>query len=476
MIKNYLNKFIVEIIIVSVIVFVLLMSVYQFNAISLDRDELFTINMMNMNNLSDIIVQGNINDTHPPLYHTILFFFIRIFGISEFSVKFLSLIFGFFSTIYLYILSKKMFSIKEGIIAVIIINCTQHFSQINQYARGYSLFLFLSILTMLFLYNIILEYKMNKIFTKSIVCYILSAVLCLYTHYYAILLILTEISFLMLFFNKVLYKKILFIFITIFILYLPWIHYISIKNVAVDKPDFINWFKWDVCSGCNIYIFLILCFVPILSMLYNLYKNYKKESLLNYKKELLLVYLGIFPFLVIIILQYFGFECYKNKYLIFSIIPYYIIIARGIVLLFRKSVWIYLFTIVLATSLFLHLCEFKINNNANIASPKQAFLFVKNKFNKYDNSCLIIGFGKFSFEYYIDKYNNEVIPDNKIIFTSGDVKTAENIINNSNLSYIWLIDSKEKDEYSIFKLRYELIDNVSFDDGKEWSCSLFKVK
>ena len=50
-------------------------------------DEIFKLNILYMNNLSEIIRLGNIVDTHPPLYHLIMYFFIKCVGLSKYIIR-----------------------------------------------------------------------------------------------------------------------------------------------------------------------------------------------------------------------------------------------------------------------------------------------------------------------------------------------------------------------------------------------------
>lgn len=299
--------------------------------------------------------------------------------------------------------------------------------------------------------------------------------MAIYTHYYAILLIVTELLFLLFFLNKIMLKKILFVIIMIFLLYLPWIQYIRIKNVGTVKPVFLSWLEWDIFDGLNTnysnYLLVIFCLTAILFIIY---KIINKKNLLPYIYELMLLWIAFIPFIIVFILYFFGFKCYKSQYLIISVIPYYIFISRGIVLIFRKFILISIITMLTFLLTSFNMLKTMTNISLNQPNPKSVFLFVKNNFNKFDNSVLLIGFRDKSFEYYINKFNNNVIPDDRIKIVSP-IQNIEYIVKNYNCSHIWLIDDISEDEFKVINLKYSFNKDISLFDGREWSASLFSI-
>ena len=68
---------------------------YGITSESIWLDEAFSIQLAKHGPFE--IIRKTASDVHPPLYYLLLHFWIDLFGASEFSVRFLSLLFGFFS-------------------------------------------------------------------------------------------------------------------------------------------------------------------------------------------------------------------------------------------------------------------------------------------------------------------------------------------------------------------------------------------
>lgn len=474
-----LNKYLPKIILLIILTLSAYIYTFSIKFIPFDGDELFTLNIINMNNISDIIKIGNINDTHPPLYHILLFIFVQFTGISETTIRLLSSIFGILSILSVYILAKKMFSEKEGLISASIMLFIWSLIIVIQYARGYALLLFLSILTMIFLYDIIDGFGRQKNVIKSLLLYTISATLCIYTHYFGLLLIFVEFIFLILIRFKHI-KQILIVYFLIFLLYIPWINFIHTRHIHTVTPDYIQWVRWNVFGGFeNILLLPLLCFLPFIFIVYKkLSVKYNFFDFINiYKSELMLIVLATVPFLIVLITDSFIFKCYNNRYMIISIAPYYILAARGIVLIFRKFILITTVTILLLTGMSFHVINSHIHHLTGNYSdqPVNALMDINKHYGKYPNSYILFENANY-FDYHLNKYCKKISNDKiKIIdHTEKDSKTKiMNFINQQKPDYIWLIDSFKKEHYSILNNTYTQIYSNFY---KNWDVYLFEAK
>jgi uncharacterized membrane protein len=93
--------------------------------------------------LSDFFTKFMPGDFHPPLYYLILKLWASIFGFSEISLRIPSVIFGLGMVYFVYLIAKKLFNEKTGIIAATLIATSGLAVYYSQEARMYSLAAFL---------------------------------------------------------------------------------------------------------------------------------------------------------------------------------------------------------------------------------------------------------------------------------------------------------------------------------------------
>ena len=127
-----------------------------------------------------------------PLYYISLHYWIKFFGVSEFSLRLPSLIFSFFSVYLLYLLGKTLFNKKVGIISSIFIGLSPFHLWYAQEAREYAIILFFGLLSSLLFF---IALKDNKV--KLWLFFILVSIAGLYTHYFYIFLILAQSLYLL---------------------------------------------------------------------------------------------------------------------------------------------------------------------------------------------------------------------------------------------------------------------------------------
>ena len=131
------------------------------------------------------------NNWNAPLYWILLHFWIKLFGISEFSMRFPSLIFSFLSIVLVFALGRKLFNQRVGIFASIIMGLSPFQLWYAQEARDYSMLLFFGILSSYLLYKAVNEKKF-----KIWIFFILAAVAGLYTNYFFVFLLIAQLIYL----------------------------------------------------------------------------------------------------------------------------------------------------------------------------------------------------------------------------------------------------------------------------------------
>ena len=110
-------------------------------------------------------------------------------GESEWVLRSLSVIFGVASIPAIYILGSKLFGKKAGLVSAVLLALHSFHVQYSQEARSYSLLFFLIILSSYFFIRAIESPRE----TKYWVLYVVSSVLAVYSHPFAILVLFTHI-------------------------------------------------------------------------------------------------------------------------------------------------------------------------------------------------------------------------------------------------------------------------------------------
>ena len=95
------------------------------------------------------IIQGAIQDVHPPLYYMVL----HLFSQNEASMLAFSAICGVGVVFGVYLLGKTIFCKKTGIIAALLTAISPYYLQSSNEIRSYSFFAFLTVLSTYFYFK-----------------------------------------------------------------------------------------------------------------------------------------------------------------------------------------------------------------------------------------------------------------------------------------------------------------------------------
>ncbi|MDQ3864418.1 MAG: glycosyltransferase family 39 protein [Actinomycetota bacterium] len=199
-----------------------LLRFYGLGLQSLWSGELASWDLSNRGTLSQVI-QGVRGEIQPPLYILILRFAQWIFGDSEWALRLPSAFAGWLCIPAIYLLGKRLYSEREGIIAALFLAVLWAPIYYSQEARSYSMLILLSILTTYFWWGVMLGLRYRReLPAREAALYVVCAVLCAYLHYFGLLLVMLQGAALAALAYGALRKAML-LFTPVAIAYLPWL-------------------------------------------------------------------------------------------------------------------------------------------------------------------------------------------------------------------------------------------------------------
>ncbi|MFH1459354.1 MAG: glycosyltransferase family 39 protein [Candidatus Omnitrophota bacterium] len=284
---------------------------------------------------SALISKNFLYNWNPPVYFIILHYWIKLFGVSEFALRFPSLVFSVVSIPCLFFLGKKIFNRRVGLYASLVMCLSSFHLWYAQEARPYSLSALLSILSTYFLYRFLTEGK-----TKLGFIYILFFILGLYSDitYYYLFLLSTQLLAAVIFIRKNIYLKLfLFSCLIFLVFFLRLEHFISkflyVKaGFWVPAPSLksliftIENFNLGYNVSIWVYWFLDLIILIILTLGFLSLRQKKVEK----RNFIFVAILFLLPFALVFWFSKIFFPVYLDRgFIIFS--PYYyLLLGLGI--------------------------------------------------------------------------------------------------------------------------------------------------
>ncbi len=374
-----------------------------------------------------------------PLYSMMLSLWIKIFGISEFSVRFLSAVFGTLAIYGVFQIGAFMFNKKVGIYSAIIMALSPFNVYYSQEARSYTLLILLSIYSIYFYLKYLESAKNNHM-----LYYIAFTLLMLNTHSPSIFILIFQNLHYFLFIRKNIKKWIL-VQLSLFAVLTPLI-WISVGNISsiydiliVPKPGLVTLLRtFYMFSAGLTYQPIALVFGSIISIQFALLvflvigriaRNIKDISYIELNKiAFLFMWLGI-PIILLILQAYFYYSIYFERYVIASSAALYILIALSISRL--KHIYQLISTIIIiALSLTMLYIDLEAQNRERW---KDVADYIKLNKNKEDAVILSTFVAIYPFAYYFDSkcFKDASMPK---FYTKIDCMSMQNIygVRNSN--------------------------------------------
>lgn len=205
----------------AIILLGLLLRVYQLDFQSLWLDELHSVIGASPERTTAEVIQYAKSD-QPPFYFILLHFWMNVFGDTGYFARLLSVVFGVFAILMIYILGRRFRGTTVGLALALMLAVNFHGIYFSQEARFYSLFLLLSLLTYYFFLEVLTKGKAHRYFFFGLV-----SVLNAYTHYFGLVVFASQIvTTIILLLLKLVDRKRVFglgvSFILIFLAILPW--------------------------------------------------------------------------------------------------------------------------------------------------------------------------------------------------------------------------------------------------------------
>lgn len=290
--------------------------------------------------------QGSVSDiirflkptNNPPLFEIILHYWVKVFGISAFSVRFLPVLFGSLTVIYIYKIAIRYFSFRVAMTASLLYVFSTHAIYYAHDCRVYTLFLFLALVSVYYSSKIISGNFVKR--DMILLCFINAAFV--YAHYFGFIVWFVEcIAFIFLTKNRI--REIVFLFFASSVFYIPQI--LVLINRFIHSAGEGTWLKEPVGLESiynmlwlfsNMPVMAAFCILIIVAALAKFF--FVKNGNSGNRAMKNLIYLCFFlPFFLMFLISY-KIPVYNGRYLFFILPFYYLSISVMVSDLFEKNI------------------------------------------------------------------------------------------------------------------------------------------
>lgn len=270
------------------------------------------------------------NYNNPPLFELILHAWIKVFGISELSVRVLPMLFSSASVIWIYLIGRDFFNTRVAVLASLLFTFSTMQIWYAHDCRVYSLFLLLTLISFYLFFTLL---KQGSLFRKLSLVLVLVNVLLIYAHYFGLFVWLLQGLILLAFHAR--HKKLLLHFTGMMLgsslLYLPQV--LSLYERFSDSAAKGTWLKPPsgleslynmIWSFSNAPVIAVLCITLLLAALAKFLILAKHQKL--QEPVLYLCIWFIVPFFGMFLLSY-KIPMFLDRYLIYITPAFYLLLA-----------------------------------------------------------------------------------------------------------------------------------------------------
>jgi len=352
--------------------------VLYLNAGDISGDEPFTIfySQVDFETFFNMLKTEN----NPPLFFLLIHFWIKLFGISTISTRFLPLIFSTLTVLYVYKIGMKFFSIRVAVISSLLFTFSNFHIFFAHETRVYSLFALLTTVSMYSFLSLIRD-KSDR---KHFIILVLANTLLIYSHFFGFFVLLIQsISVLSIkeIRSNIFKKYVLILFITS-LLFLPYIKLLliryssSAKGTWIPPPNLESLYNtlWKFSNApVNTVIFLLILLIALISFIL---KRKKIADIPSVYSKVILIWFLV-PFLLIFFISLIT-PVFLDRYLIFISIGYYLTIAVEINYL-GKPEWLFYSISALSIFIMIITCNPKNGSSRNTKELVNTISHLKSK-------------------------------------------------------------------------------------------------
>jgi mannosyltransferase len=209
-------------------------------------DEAFSI-WLSSQPLPQVVAGGA--DTHPPLYPFLLYLWLRLAGSSPLAVRFLSALVGTLVVPLVYLLGRRAFGRRAGILAALLAAVSPALVYYSQETRMYGLVTLLAVAS---IYGTV-RAPLGRGRTSAYVAYFFVTLGAVYTHYYAFFVVLGEnlvvLPYLIHARRRPPLRRWLSTQGALAVAYLPWI---AVQSSFLSAKASVRFGEWDLGTALRI--------------------------------------------------------------------------------------------------------------------------------------------------------------------------------------------------------------------------------
>jgi 4-amino-4-deoxy-L-arabinose transferase-like glycosyltransferase len=283
----------------------------------------------------DVVLERGLNDVNPPVYGWLIFFWIKLFGITEIATRSFSVIAMALCGASLFTFSKRYFNFKVALTVAVLFLFSDFIFKYSHAARPYALLCFQTTLSYFFLYAY--TQKKRGILLLAV---LVTNVIMLYTHPTGVFNIAAQGIYLLIFIRsdfRTIFKAGLVLIMSIGAYYI-WFSicraFDKQQVTWLDMPNLLNleYTVWRLLDGLWLLVILITG-MAILAWTTIKNRGFRRGGLRRFRLTCLLLLWVVVPFIVNVILSHVAnVSIFTPHYLIVVLPGFYFLL--GVILFY----------------------------------------------------------------------------------------------------------------------------------------------